>query len=145
MTAAVAPLSDAFDVLKSAFDIPDAFEFDLRSVHPAPEDLSSVRATAAFTMRRIQLLVHLAQPDTFTRMGTMMSLTEMLAAQMEQLQRQPQCSAADRHVIHLALLAMDDATRSLTELSAQHGEALGGRLDVELGPSVVPDTPKGLT
>lgn len=137
--AAVDPLTSAFYALKTQFRIGDSFTFELSHIHVDLQELSAPKSVAAFAMRRIQLFCCIARPNSITRTGHVMSQIEQIAAQLEQLQKY--CTARQRRVLATAVIALDQASQGVTEMLAFHVDALGGALDVELGPSVVPETP----
>ncbi len=140
--AAAEPLTAAFYALKTQFRIGNSFSFGLADIHVDLQELSAPESVAAFAMRRIQLFCYIARRDAVTRTGHVMSQIEQITAQLEQLQKH--CTARRRETLVAAVTALDQASRGVTELLAFHEEALGGLLDVELGPSVVPETPAGI-
>ena len=75
MADSVATIAKAFNHLKVEFNIGKEFSFNTAEIAVNADEFSNPRSVAAITMRKMQLYVHLAHPDTVTR--TMTALIEI--------------------------------------------------------------------
>lgn len=136
------PVADAFLILKARFGIGDTFPINLARINIEPDDFANDRAIAALTMRRLQSLWLLAQPENVTRSSTLIGLIQQTSSQFGLLQQR--CDDQERLIIERATTALDSAFEEVTDLLARHDDALAGKLDVELGPTSVPNDPRAI-
>jgi hypothetical protein len=137
MAASVPTITKAFNHLKIEFNIGKEFSFNTAEIAVNADEFSNPRSVAAITMRKMQLYVHLAHPDTVTRTRHVMTLAGEMRDALIQLDRH--CASDASEAISAAQRSIDEVLNQLIELTSMHKD-FRHSTNIELGPTLFPDT-----
>jgi hypothetical protein len=91
------PMADLFDLIKGAFEVGESYLLSLAHVDAIEGELHDTTPLAAFTLRKVQAMRHVARPGIQTSVGTVVSLVSELTAALGGLaERCRDRRAADR-------------------------------------------------